>query len=199
MSKEKIDEALGIKSDQSIDEFLDGLSLDTEKLEDTFKTIDSGVQGAVEKINEGFKAVQKAPDGSNASLLAIKDIDLSLKEVEDLIGLSKKIFKHVYESVVTSDLIDSEVIGATAKLLESIHINIAEFISVYKDKQKYYDKIKIMIFQQDQKKELMLLKHKLDMEKAQAKLDDGAVDAEGTLAYSQEDITKMLMESPPLP
>jgi len=194
MSKEQINAVLGITDGQSIDDFLDGLGSDTASLSSTFQTIDSGVKGAVEKIDESFKQVQAQPD-SSASILAIKDIDLSLKEVEELIDLSKKLFKHIYQNVITSDLIDSEVVGATAKLLESIHINIAEFLSVYKDKQKFYDKIRVMVFQQDQKKELMMLKHKLDMEKAAAKLDDGAIDAETTSVYNQEDIVKLLADA----
>jgi hypothetical protein len=53
---------------------------------------------------------------------------------------------NIYENIITSDLIDSELIGAASKLLESIHINVAEFISFYKDKQRYMDKIRLMVF-----------------------------------------------------
>jgi len=74
-------------------------------------------------------------------------------------------FKHIYESIISCELCDSELIGAAGKLLEAIHINIAEFISLYRDKQKYIERIKIMTFQQEQRKELMKLKHQLDMEK----------------------------------
>ena len=68
-------------------------------------------------------------------------------------------FKHVYESIITTDLVDSELVGAASKLLEGIHINISEFISMYKDKQKFIEKIQLMVFQQEQKKELMKIKH----------------------------------------
>ena len=40
-------------------------------------------------------------------------------------------FKHIADSILTTDLVDSELIQAASKLLESIHINIAEFISIY--------------------------------------------------------------------
>lgn len=53
---------------------------------------------------------------------------MSLREVEDMISLSKKMFKHIAESILTTDLVDSELVQAASKLLESIHINIAEFI-----------------------------------------------------------------------
>ena len=52
-----------------------------------------------------------------------------------------------------------------------------------------------MIFQQEQKKELMLLKHKLDLEKIQAKGDKddpNVVEAEGMVSYSQESIVKAM-------
>lgn len=62
------------------------------------------------------------------SILEIKSMDLSLKEVEDMIGLSKRMFKHIADSILTTDLVDSELVQAASKLLESIHINIAEFI-----------------------------------------------------------------------
>jgi hypothetical protein len=72
--------------------------------------------------------------GKSDSVLALKNMDLSMKEVEDLINLSKNLFKHVYENIVSSDLLDSELIAASAKMLESVHINIAEFLQMYRDR-----------------------------------------------------------------
>ena len=43
-------------------------------------------------------------------------------------------YKHIYENFCSSDLLDSELIGAAAKLLESIHINVKEFIDMYRDR-----------------------------------------------------------------
>jgi len=55
-------------------------------------------------------------------------------------------FKHIYSGIIATDLIDSELVGAAAKMLESIHINIKEFIDMYKDRQRYVDKVKLMVF-----------------------------------------------------
>ena len=55
-------------------------------------------------------------------------------------------FKHVYESIVSCELVDSELVSSASKLLEAIHINIAEVLSLYKDKMKYIERIKIMTF-----------------------------------------------------
>lgn len=190
-SKEKIDKMLGIQSDQSIDDFLDNLTADVDKLSATVGNMSDEFKQNLQTIDNGIESMKK-----NEALAptVLVDINSSMKEVEDLVCISKKMYKHVYESIICSDLIDSELISAASKLLESIHVNIAEFLALYKDKQRYIDKIKIMTFQHQLKLELMEKKHKQDMEKATLKLDTGAVDGEATVGYSQEDMTRMLAE-----
>ena len=122
----------------------------------------------------------------------MKDLDSAMCEIEELISLSKKMFKHVYESICSSDLIDSELVSSISKLLEGIHINIAEFISLYKDKQRYVDKVRLMIFQQEQRKELMNIKHQQEIEKIKLKQQDNVVDADGDSVYNQDYVIKML-------
>lgn len=192
-SKDKIDAVLGITGGKSVDEFLDGLSLDTEAIHETLGAIDDQVQTSLQNIDQAASNIQSQSE-QGSSILEIKNIDLSLREVEDMISLSKKMFKHIAESILTTDLVDSELVQAASKLLESIHINIAEFIQLYRSKQQFVDKIKVMIFQQEQKKELMLLKHKLDLERLSKKdaEDPKAVEAEGMVSYSQESIIKAM-------
>ena len=193
-STDKINAVLGITGGKSVDEFLDGLSLDTEAIHETLGAIDDQVQTSLQNIDQAASNIQSQSE-QGSSILEIKNIDLSLREVEDMISLSKKMFKHIAESILTTDLVDSELVQAASKLLESIHINIAEFIQLYRSKQQFVDKIKVMIFQQEQKKELMLLKHKLDLEKIQAKGDKddpNVVEAEGMVSYSQESIVKAM-------
>lgn len=190
-SKEKIDKVLGIQENQSIDDFLDNLTSDVDKLSATVGDMSSEFKQNLQTIDNGIAAMQK-----NEALAptVLVDINTSLKEVEDLVCISKKMYKHIYESIICSDLLDSELISAASKLLESIHINIAEFLTLYKDKQRYIDKVKLMMFQHQLKLEIMEKKHKQDMEKATLKLDTGAVEGEATVGYSQEDMTRMLAE-----
>lgn len=56
---------------------------------------------------------------------------------------------HIHEGIMSSELIDSELIQAASKFLESMHINIAEFISLYRDKQKFIEKVKLMAYAQE--------------------------------------------------
>lgn len=199
-SKDKIDAVLGITGGKSVDDFLDSLSLDTEAIQETMSSIDDSVKNSIQKIDNAASQLQKSQEASvqnanqeSSSILQLKDIDLSMQQIEEMIQLSKKMFKHIAESILTTDLVDSELVGAASKLLESIHINISEFIQLYRSKQQFVDKIKVMIFQQEQKKELMMLKHKLDLEKLQMKSQDAkAVEAEGLVTYSQESIVKAI-------
>lgn len=188
-SKQKIDQLLGIESDQSIDSFLDDLSEETSKINETFQEIDSNVKDKIQEIDKDIVEVQS---GKTNSILALQNMELSMKEIEDMIDLSKKLFKHIYMNITSSDLIDSELIAAAAKMLESIHINIAEFVQLYRDKQHFIEKIKIMVFQQEQKKELMKLKHQYDMEKLQMKNTDKETENAEMIAYSIEDITRIM-------
>ena len=188
-SKQKIDQLLGIESDQSIDSFLDDLSEQTIKINETFQEIESDVKDKLQEIDKNIVEVQS---GKTDSILALQNMELSMKEIEDMIDLSKKLFKHIYMNITSSDLIDSELIAAAAKMLESIHINIAEFIQLYRDKQHFIEKIKIMVFQQEQKKELMKLKHQYDMEKLQMKNTDNEAENAEMIAYSIEDITRIM-------
>ena len=53
-SKEKIDKILGIKSDQSIDDFLDELTSDTDQLSATMNEISDEVKQNLQNIDNGI-------------------------------------------------------------------------------------------------------------------------------------------------
>ena len=191
-TKEKMDAILGITGGQSVDEFLDNLQLDTGKIQDAMSSIDSAVKSTVQSIDESMSSIEDSKQPCTA--IQLSDMQLSLKEVEELIVLSKQMFKHIADSILSSDLIDSELVHAVSVLMESIRLNIVEFIQIYKSKQQFLDKVRYSMLQQQQKKELMALKHKYDLDKIKAaKADDqNIVDAENTVTYSQDDIIKML-------
>lgn len=188
-SKEKLDKMLGIKPDQSIDDFLNDLDSQTESISNTFAAIDDSVKSSLQKVDDGLKAINA---GTSDSILTLKNIDLSMKEAEDMIGWAKKLFKHIYENICTSDLIDAELVGSAAKMLESIHINLSEFIDLYREKQRFVDKIKLMILQQEQKKELMILKHQHDLEKINMRNAPETIDVPNATAFNFDDIAKAL-------
>ena len=192
-TKDKIHEILGIGPDQSVDDVFNSLSADLHKAEQVMENIDDSIASDLAKVD---KQLGISKDDSSKAGLALADLQSSMKEIEDLITLSKQMYIHIHEGIMSSELIDSELIQAASKFLESMHINIAEFISLYRDKQKFIEKVKLMAYAQEQKKELMQMKFDLDIKKMKEKDKADAVDVEGhptgSFSFTVEDVTKAL-------
>lgn len=185
-TKQKIDQILGI------DDFLSDLDKSSAEINDTLTNVSDQIKTNLEKIDQ---TLQNTDTNSAIGPQILIDLNSSMKEVEDLINTSKQMFKHIYESIISTDLLDSELISAAAKMLESIHINIAEFLNLYKDRQKFIDKIKIMTFQQQQKIEIMQLKHQQDLEKLKLKSEQSAIDIDANQhEFDQNQIIELLDE-----
>ena len=190
--QEKLDAIFGITGGKTVDEFLDSLTLESGNVQKTMESIDQNVKDQIQQLDACQVSIQTGQ--TTDVMLDIATMNKSLKEIEEMVSLSKSILDHVAQSILATTLIDSETVQAYSKLLESIHLNIVEFIQVYKDKQNFINKIKFALFQQEQKKELMLYKHNLELEKIKLKSGPEPVDPNDvrTRPWSQEDITKML-------
>lgn len=193
-SKSKLDAALGISPDKSIDDFLESLTVENDSAKDAVQKIDTTVKNEVETIDKAISCISSgtAQDESER-LLSLVKIDDSLKSIDELINISKEVIKHVYENIACTELVDSEMIHAAAAFIESCHLNIKEYIDLYKDRLKFFDKVKFEMLQQKHKKELIEYKHKLDMEKLDASKPTEIVPAD-MKSYSQEDIVAALKD-----
>ena len=81
-SKEKIDKVLGIESGESIDDFLDSLTIDkTDELSGIAATINDEVKQNLADIDSNLKEIKSKA----VAPTILVDIDSSMKEVEDLI------------------------------------------------------------------------------------------------------------------
>lgn len=109
-----------------MDDVLDEMTSDMDKAKDALSYISDEASNAAAQIDAQLQEVDQAD--SAKTMLAISSMDSSLKEIEDLIGMSKHMYKHVYENFIASDLIDSELLHGASTFLESIHVNIREFI-----------------------------------------------------------------------
>jgi hypothetical protein len=89
-------------------------------------------------IQDKMEQIQVMPTSMDLPMnelsIQMVSMDHSLKELEEMVTLSKDIIRHVHSSILATPLIDSEAVQAYGKLVESIHISIAEFIGVYRDK-----------------------------------------------------------------
>ena len=172
-SKAKLDAALGIASDKSIDDFLNSLTIENESAKEAVGKIDDSVKKEVASIDCEIKALSTGGlQDYGKKAIALSNIDSSLKNIDELINISKEVIKHIYENIVCTELVDSELIHAAAAFIESCHLNVKEYIDLYKDRLKFYDKVSFEMLQQKHRLELAREKHRLDMEKKES----GAID-----------------------
>lgn len=186
MSTKKINEALGI---DNIDDFLSDLDVkdDIKQLDD----IDNQVKQNVDKIDSQIEKY----DQQGLTPSEICDISLSLNEIKQLIEISKDTIRHVYDALVSSDLVDSELVSAFAKLMESTKLTVGEYINLYKDRLNFYDKIRLETLKHKNDMEKIKYKHDLDMEKLNSKQVQTIDVSNNEKSFSQEDIIKMLEEN----
>lgn len=185
MSTQKINEALGI---ESIDSFLSSLNVDDDKLK-KLGEVDEQVKADIERIDDQMKNYSEGGIGK----VDIDDIQQSLGHISELVEISKETIRYVYQQIVDSELVDSELVGSFSKLLEAVHIQISEYIGLYKDRQDFYAKVKLEAIKHQNKMEQMRLKNQLDIEKIEKTKKNDAVTVDNmTVAYSQEDLIKQL-------
>lgn len=200
--QEKLDALFGITQGQDIDTFLNELSLDnTQQQNDVLSAINE-LSVVEQTMKSKISQVQADPVLNQIGYCdlssQIVSIDHSMAELEDIVNLSKDIIRHVHASILATPLIDSEAVQAYSKLVESIHINIAEFINIYRDKQNFANKIRYALFDQQQKKDLLRYKADLQIEIQKAKDKNNAIDTAGVVtdskAWDSDKICKMVQE-----
>lgn len=189
--KQKLDELLGISADQTIDDFLADLDADAGQVSAVLSSLDGEMKSTVQKVDAGIH--QLSANVGEHDLMTVSQVEESLSELRSLIDTSKRVIQHVYESICTTDLVDSELIQAMAKLIEATHINIADYIDLYKQRVQYYDRVKLMAFDHQNRIQRMKLKHELDMQAAKTK---NATDVpEGMVSFSYDDVSKMVKDA----
>jgi hypothetical protein len=91
-------------------------------------------------------------EGKDKVMQQVQENGMRMRQMEAAMQFIQQISMmspEIGQMAMQQGLVDPEAIQAAAKLLEGIHINIAEFISMYKERQRYVDKIRIMVFQQE--------------------------------------------------
>ena len=185
MSTQKLNEALGI---ESIDSFLSSLDVDKEKI-DQLNNLDDQVKEDIQKIDTQIDNYKK----KGIVHVNIDDIQYSLGHIKELVDVSKDTIRYIYNQLTDSELIDSELVGSFSKLLEAVHIQISEYIQLYKDRQNFLYKMQLEAVKQKNKLEQIRLKHELDMQKEELKNKNNAVTVDNMkVAYSQEDLIQQL-------
>jgi hypothetical protein len=94
----------------------------------------------------------------------------------------------VYGIISSCDVLDSETVGAAASLIGETRQLISEYTSLYKQRVKFFDNVKMETLKQQHRLELMERKYQLDEEKW---------NRQNTKPTEAEDITGKGGEVPP--
>lgn len=187
INKDRLNELLGIQEGQTFDDYMNEV---TSPVDDTQSVIDqtaklieetkSKVDEIDEKFQENFQVIDNA---QNQMQVANKDVNGSasvridnlvnvenaFKSIEDLVDSTKQMIGTVYGIISSCDVLDSETVSAAASLIGETRQLIAEYTSLYKQRIKFFDNVKMEQLKQEHRKELLDLKQKYDLEKMDRK------------------------------
>lgn len=195
-NKQLLDSELGLNG-KSLNDFLNGLS--TEDTIEKFQSVDVAVKdtvgrldGELEKINSGTTSLGK-----------LEQVQGLFTNIQDLIDVSKNMIRHVYDNITSTDLIDARLVSSAAQFIKECRASVETYLTLYQDRMKFFDKIRIMQLEQEQKKELleMRFKHEREMfgkETINIPPDNDerqptpVADGNGNMNFDQEAVIKML-------
>ena len=185
LAKDKLDKALGIDPGGSIDDLLDKLDLNTDEYSETFNEVGSKVKDVISDIDKNIDVIKNS--GIESVQSEILDLNNSLKQVSDLISISKGIITHLYNVITSSELVDAELIGSSAAFISAAQASISEYIALYKDRMKFYDAVRLRAIDHKNKMEEIKFRDELLQKRNQPAAEVGNMQA-----FRQEDITRIL-------
>lgn len=166
-SEDKINQALGISDDSTIDDVLAGFDNDIKSIESEMKTAVSKIDNELVKCND------------------VHTLTNSLGELSELIGTSKGMLKDVYDYISRSEIMDPDVIGAGADLIKASNELIHEYLEIYKEKIRHFNSIELEMIKAKNKRDLEQFKFDLKNNK----IDDAPIDM---VEYTQESLIKAI-------
>lgn len=183
--KEKLNSILGISPDQGIDSYLDDL-------ETTTAEVNTEVKKTFQEIDKSIADLQNNPEAdAQWKLDTVARLRDNLKGIDELVSLSTNLIKHLYTNIISTDLIDPELIEAAANLIKATHDNIAEYIDLYKDREKFYERIQLEMLKHKNNLELLNKKYELESRKLS---DPLSADPENLQTFDQDKIIRMLKD-----
>ena len=221
INKDRLNELLGIQEGQSFDDYMNEA---TAPVDETQAVIDQTTQlieetkAKVDEIDEKFQQnlqvidnakseIQVADQNGSASkrIDNLVNVENAFKSIEDLVDTTKQMIVNVYGIISSCDVLDSETVSAAAALIGETRQLIAEYTSLYKQRIKFFDNVKMESLKQEHRLELLERKHQLDMEKWNNQHPSTPVDATditpgdgatppGMVQSGTMDMLKMLQE-----
>ena len=181
INKDRLNELLGIKDGQTFDDYMNDASLqmgDTQQVIDQTAKVIEETKAQVGELDEQFKqnlqvidnassAVQSQDANGSASVRIdnLVNVENAFKSIEDLVDTTKQMIVNVYGIISSCDVLDSETVSAAASLIGETRQLIAEYTSLYKQRVKFFDNVKMETLKQQHRLDLLERKHQLDMER----------------------------------
>lgn len=183
INKNRLNELLGIQEGQSFDDYMNEATAPVDEaqsvIDQTTKLIEetkSKVDEIDEKFQENFSIIEKtkneiqqsSKDENGSASVRIDNlvnVENAFKSIEDLVDTTKQMIGTVYGIISSCDVLDSETVAASASLIGETRQLIAEYTSLYKQRIKFFDNVKMEMLKQQHKLELLERKYQLDEEK----------------------------------
>lgn len=90
------------------------------------------------------------------------NVENAFKSIEDLVDTTKQMLGTVYGIISSCDVLDSETVGAAAALIGETRQLISEYTSLYKQRVKFFDNVKMEMLKQQHRIELLKMKEESD-------------------------------------
>ena len=181
INKDRLNELLGIKDGQSFDDYMnEGMSdmSETQSVidqtaqliqdtKDKVSEMDEQLNHQIEIIDQGKLQIQSMDENGSASqrIDTMVNVENAFKSIEDLVDTTKQMIANVYGIISSCDVLDSETVSAAASLIGETRQLIGEYTSLYKQRVKFFDQVKMEQLKQQNRLELLERKHQLEMEK----------------------------------
>lgn len=194
INKGRLDELLGIQDGQTFEDYLNEATAPVESADSVISQTERMIQETKSKVDEiegqfqqnlevideaksqiqkfGIGAVQSGNDSDGSASQRIDglvNVENAFKSIEDLVDATKNMISNVYSIISSCDVLDAETVAASASLIGETRQLIAEYTSLYKQRIKFFDNVKMEMLKQEHRKELLELKQKYDLEKLDRK------------------------------
>ena len=134
-------------------------------------------------IEQTKNEIQASKDQNGSASVRIDNlinVEAAFKSIEDLVDSTKQMISSVYGIISSCDVLDSETVGAAASLIGETRQLISEYTSLYKQRIKFFDNVKMEMMKQEHRKELLQMKYDLDKRKWEDQHPATPVDATST-------------------
>lgn len=165
INKDRLNELLGIQEGQTFEDYMneaappmdetqaviDQTTQFLEEAKNKVQEMEGEFKGNMEVIDTAKNQIQKSLETDGSASVRIDNlinVDAAFKSIEDLVDTSKNMIVNVYNIISSCDVLDSETVGAAASLIGETRQLIAEYTSLYKQRIKFFDNVKLEMIKQ---------------------------------------------------